>query len=121
MGDFNSIVDMSDKRGGCQNTTCMNNFFNFLNKGNLLSLNASGVPFTWCNDHSDNSRIYERLNRGIANSYWLNVYLDYNLHSYPIFGSYHRPIGILSLVILNHILEFCLLLVGLECQPSICR
>lgn len=96
MGDFNGIVDMSDKRGGCQNTTCMNNFFNFLNKGNLLSPNASGVPFTWCNDHFDNSRIYESLNHGIANSYWLNEYPDYNLHSYPIFGSYHRPIGILS-------------------------
>lgn len=53
---------MSEKKGGCQNTTpYMNNFINFSNKRNLLSQNASRFPFTWRNNHIENSRIYEDL------------------------------------------------------------
>lgn len=78
---------------GCQNTkTFMNNFISFLNKGNLISLNAMRVPYTWCNGHDHNVRIYERHDRGIANNDWLNDFSDYNLHNYPIFCSNHSPI-----------------------------
>ena len=42
VGDFNNIIDLSEKVEGNQtHTTDMNNFINFLNCGNLLSLNAS--------------------------------------------------------------------------------
>lgn len=93
LGDFNNIVDLSEKLGGCQSTTVfMNKFINFLNNGNLISLMASGVPYTWCNGHNDNTRTYERLDRGVANSLWLNEFPDYSLHNYPIFGSDHSPI-----------------------------
>lgn len=47
MGDFN-IMDISEMNGGCQVTiTFLNKFLQFLNNGNLLSLNAFGLPFTW--------------------------------------------------------------------------
>lgn len=83
MSDSNNIVDITGKKGGCQSTTSyMTTFINFLNKGNHLSLNLYGVPFTWCNDQADNNRIFERFDRAIANLYWLNENLDYNLHNY---------------------------------------
>lgn len=70
----------------------MNKFINFLNKGNLLFLFASGMPFTCCNGHNDSTRIYERLDRGLANPCWLNAFPNFSLHNYPIFGSDHSPI-----------------------------
>ncbi|RXH75496.1 hypothetical protein DVH24_030217 [Malus domestica] len=85
IGDSNNLVDVSKKRGGCQNTTTyMNNFINFLNKRNLISLNMMRVPYTLI--------IYEKLDQGIVNIYWLTKYSDYNLHNYPIYGSNHGHI-----------------------------
>lgn len=93
VGDFNNIVDLSKKVGGNQtHTTDMNNFINFLNRGILLSLNASGVPFTWTNCHTDHTVVFERLDRVVANPLWLNMFRNYHLHNYPIFCSNHSPI-----------------------------
>lgn len=70
----------------------MINFINFLNHGNLISLNASGVPFTLSNCHSNNTKVFERLDRVVANSVWLNMYPNYRLHNYPFFDLDHSPI-----------------------------
>lgn len=86
IGDFNSIIDTSEKLGGNLSTTShMNAFIDFLSNGNLISLSASGVPFTWTNGHGDNTRIYERLDRCVANSQWLCDFHDYSLHNYSSF------------------------------------
>lgn len=83
---LNNIIDLSEKvRGNQTHTTDMNNFTNFLNRGNFLSLNAFGVPFTLTNCHTDHTIVFERLHRVVANPLWLNMFLDYHLHNYPIF------------------------------------
>lgn len=93
VGDFNNITNLAEKIGG--NRTISNymiEFNRFLSEGNLISIPASYVPFTWCNGHKDNTISYERLerlDRAIANSDWINLYPKASLHNYPIFGSDH--------------------------------
>lgn len=70
----------------------MIHYNNFLSEGNLISIPASDVPFTWCNGHNDNTIIYERLDKTIANTEWLNLFPNVSLHNYPIFCSDHSPI-----------------------------
>ncbi|XP_070667462.1 uncharacterized protein [Malus domestica] len=79
----------------------MNAFIDFLNNGNLISLSASGVPFTRTNGHGDNTRIYERLDRCVANSPWLCDFHEYSLLNYLIFGSDHSPIFLSNNIILD--------------------
>lgn len=93
LGDFNNIVNMKEKVGGNININIhMINFNNFLNEGNLISISTTGVPFTWSNGHKDNTIIFERLDKVIANMNWLNSFPSATLHNYPIFGSDHSPI-----------------------------
>lgn len=63
-----------------------------MKNGGLVSLPASGVPFTWTNGHKDNNLIFERLDRALANAVWLNLCPNASLHNYPIFGSNHSSI-----------------------------
>lgn len=50
------------------------------------------MPFTWSNGKKDNTIIFERLDRAIANTEWLNLFPSASLHNYPIFCSDHSPI-----------------------------
>lgn len=45
IGDFNNIASLPEKFGGSSNVSRdINKFISFLNKGNLISLNATCVP-----------------------------------------------------------------------------
>lgn len=94
-GDFNNVLCSFEKLGGnCTTNVHMIRFQNFLNQGNLCSLNASGVPFTWTNNHKDDSIIYERLDRAVANPNWFKFFPNTSLENLPIVGSDHGPICI---------------------------
>ncbi|XP_021807878.1 uncharacterized protein LOC110751684 [Prunus avium] len=93
LGDFNNICSLNEKIGGSQVVSqAMMNFNKFLNDCEVLSMNASGVPFTWCNGHHDNSIIYERLDRALANPNWMSLYPHCELQNLPILRSDHGPI-----------------------------
>lgn len=70
----------------------MNQFSDFLNQASLISLPCSGYIFTWCNNHSTATRIYEHLDRGLANASWLHLYSNSSLVNLPIHGSDRGPI-----------------------------
>lgn len=92
-GDFNNILHTNEKLGGLTATNIyMNRFQNFLNNGQLFSLPASGIPFTWTNNHRDDTIIYERLDRALANPAWMNAFPHTSLENLPIVGSDHGPI-----------------------------
>lgn len=75
MGDFNCILNLTEKHGGTRRTNrAMLHFQNFLNQLNLLSLPASGSLFTWCNMQQGSDRIYERLDRVIVSPSLLTIY-----------------------------------------------
>ena len=83
--DFNAILYLEEKIGGTQSANnYMINFSNFLRDGNLVSLPAYGVLFTWSNCHKNHTVIFERLDRALANPSWLNLFPDFNLHNFPV-------------------------------------
>ncbi|KAI5349670.1 hypothetical protein L3X38_002559 [Prunus dulcis] len=77
----------------------MMNFNKFINDCEVISMNASGVPFTWCNGHCDNSIIYKRLDRALVNPDWMSLYPHYELQNLPTLRSDYGPI----LLTCNHI------------------
>lgn len=95
MGDFNNIINLDEKLGGDRNTHNHTvNFINFLNSINVVSIPSEGIPFTWTNKHKDNTVIYEKLDRAVANPTSLNLYPNMSLENLPIVGSNHGPIAI---------------------------
>lgn len=64
MGDFNNVCIPSEKLDGSTTLpSALADFNGFINDCETISLNAAGIPFTWCNGHKDNSVIYEILDR----------------------------------------------------------
>ena len=93
IGDFNIITSLDEKLGGNQSvTTYMKNFIDMMNRANLFSINAIGVPYTWTNYQDDDNAIFERLDRALSNTALLNDYPDLKLENFPIVGSDHGPI-----------------------------
>lgn len=93
MGDFNIIISPEEKLGGIGGVSnFMLNFSTFLNNNGLVSLQATGLPFTWTNKHVDDTVIFERLDRAISNANFLLNYPDSRLENLPIISSDHGPI-----------------------------
>ncbi|KAL3655747.1 hypothetical protein CASFOL_000143 [Castilleja foliolosa] len=68
-GDFNTIRNFDEKKGGTDpNVTSLNDFNDFINMNNLQEVNTEGSYFTWCNNQIGKRRIYERLDRVLTNS-----------------------------------------------------
>lgn len=61
----------------------------FLNQGELGSLNATGMPYTWTNNHKDDILMFERLDRAVANHQWFNKFSKFSLQNLLIVGSDH--------------------------------
>lgn len=68
MGDFKNICTLSEKLGGSTTlSSTLAEFNGFINDFEVFSLDAKGIPFTWCNGHKENSVIYERLDHVLVN------------------------------------------------------
>ncbi|GLT28228.1 hypothetical protein SLA2020_237380 [Shorea laevis] len=64
IGDFNDVIDQSEKFGGnpiCQ--TRVRAYLSCMNKCNMLDLGFTGNKFTWVNCRFSYQRIKERLDR----------------------------------------------------------
>ncbi|KAI5334705.1 hypothetical protein L3X38_024838 [Prunus dulcis] len=70
----------------------MRNFNKFIDDCEVVLLAATGVPFTWCNGHHDNTIIYERLDRALANPDWMRLLPHSELQNLHIMRSDHGPI-----------------------------
>lgn len=93
IGDFNNICSLDEKEGGSQVITqAMMNFNKLLSDCEVVSMNASGAPFTWCNGHQDNSVIFERLDQAVANPDWVRLFPNCEFQNLPILRSDHGPI-----------------------------
>lgn len=68
IGDFNCILNSSEKRGGHSFVSSSHNLFhNLMDACGLIDLGFKGQKFTWSNNRDGNVKIYERLDRAIAN------------------------------------------------------
>ncbi|KAI5327494.1 hypothetical protein L3X38_026890 [Prunus dulcis] len=84
---------MNEKVGGSLETSqAVRNFNKFIDDCEVVSLAATGVPFTWCNGHHDNTIIYEILDHALANPDWMRLLPHSELQNLPIVRSDHGPI-----------------------------
>jgi hypothetical protein len=93
IGDFNKILDQSEKIGGrpfaC--SSC-DPFREFINHHGLIDLGFTGNPFTWSNNRNGDRLIKERLDRGFASPDWINLFPSYSIRHLPSYSSDHNPI-----------------------------
>jgi endonuclease/exonuclease/phosphatase family metal-dependent hydrolase len=75
IGDFNEIVENADKWGGrTRSNSQMGAFRQALDDCGLTDLGYRGPKFTWCNFQTEENFIKERLDRGVANLAWRNLF-----------------------------------------------
>lgn len=93
IGDFNSIVSMSEKKGGRVDpfAASARDFKDFILDNDLSDLGFVGAPFTWCNNRMGHNRIIERLNRA-GNASWLQHYGSFSVSHLPRIASDHCPL-----------------------------
>jgi hypothetical protein len=93
IGDFNKILDQSEKTGG-RPFACSSNdpFRHFINSHGMVDLGFMGNPFTWSNNRAGNCLIKERLDRGFANTDWIKLFPSYSIVHLPSYSSDHNPI-----------------------------
>ena len=91
-GDFNEIVDNSEKSGGpVRAEGSFTTFRSFLSTGDLFDLKHSGNFLSW-RGKLHNHLIHCRLDRSIANSAWSDLFPSGRCHYMDFGGSDHRPI-----------------------------
>lgn len=93
IGDFNEITYASEKRGGLPRREIqMRRFRNALSDCSLSNLGYKGHWFTWEHGCTNENNIRERLDRGVANKAWGELFPTYFLRHLPHGFSDHCPI-----------------------------
>jgi exonuclease III len=77
IGDFNKVLTSSEKLGGnARQQNLMQAFQQTLEECSLTDLGFVGPKFTWSNCQEGVALIQERLDRGVANLAWINIFPD---------------------------------------------
>ncbi|GKU97282.1 hypothetical protein SLEP1_g10449 [Rubroshorea leprosula] len=93
IGDFNDVVDQSEKFGGNDiSQTRVRAYLDCMNNCNMVDLGLIGNRFTWVNMHFSNQLIKERLDRAWANLDWKLNFPEASLFHLPRTHSDHCPI-----------------------------
>ncbi|KAA3460285.1 reverse transcriptase [Gossypium australe] len=96
-GDFNEFMFSFEKKGGNpRDQKRMEVFRETIEECNLMDIGFSGVWYTWERGNLLETNIRERLDRGLANEKWLNLFPLGNIHHLPYSTSDHCPLLINS-------------------------
>lgn len=57
----------------------MQQFWNMINSCGFIDLGFNGPEFTWCNKREPQVRVWERLDRALANAEWIRLYEDFKV------------------------------------------
>ncbi|KAL0314574.1 UNVERIFIED_CONTAM: hypothetical protein Sangu_2301800 [Sesamum angustifolium] len=94
-GDFNEILDDSEKRGGRPRPLWqVRRFREALVSIDVYDLGFEGDPFTWCNRHPEPDTIFERLDRACADSEWRHKFPNTVVRHIPTTSSDHVVLSI---------------------------
>ena len=75
IGDLNSIVKKSEKRGGSSSgLSSSSSFLNFVSNTEAIDLGLNGLRFTWSNQREGWANVRERLDRGLCNDDWQRLF-----------------------------------------------
>lgn len=93
MGDFNCILNETEKRGGPKpQLSKILEFRECLDQCQLMDLGFAGHPFTWTNRRFGIFFICERLDRAVVNEEWCNFFPSAKLYHLSTSSSDHSPI-----------------------------
>jgi hypothetical protein len=92
-GDFNDIMDASEKRGNTSRSRWLINGFRqaVLDSG-LSDVPVNGYPFTWFKFLGTIRAVEERLDRALANNSWFTLFPNAKLENLVAPASDHYPI-----------------------------
>jgi len=92
MGDFNKIVDQSEKyRGAIRSSTQMQRFSLTPEDYNLNDLGYQGSKYTWSNCREAFDFVKERLDRAIATPRWCATFPNVSVDILLVSNSVHKP------------------------------
>uniref|UniRef100_A0A2N9GPX3 Reverse transcriptase zinc-binding domain-containing protein n=1 Tax=Fagus sylvatica TaxID=28930 RepID=A0A2N9GPX3_FAGSY len=93
LGDLNSISFRLEKMGGSQKgERSLRSLRNFVNNVGAIDLGFNGPKFTWSNRRIGWANIRERLDRGICNVEWQNLFPNAGVRHLTTPNSDHNPI-----------------------------
>ncbi len=93
IGDLNSISGNSEKKGGSQKgESLFRSFCNFVHNVGTIDLGFSGSKFTWSNRRVGLANIRKRLDRGLYNADWQQVFPKARVRQLVAANSDHNPI-----------------------------
>jgi hypothetical protein len=93
MGDFNDIMDASEKRGrNLRSNWLINGFRQAVLDSGLVDVPVEGYPFTWFKSLGTSRAVEERLDRALANTGWSNIFPTTTLENLAAPSSDHYPI-----------------------------
>ncbi|KAL8525789.1 hypothetical protein ACS0TY_015142 [Phlomoides rotata] len=94
-GDFNEIKCNSEKKGGGRRAlNLMADFDDVLDELGMRELITLGPKFTWLNKRTGRGRIWEKLDRFVANDSWCERFPNAVVSNGDFYGSDHRAIKI---------------------------
>ncbi|XP_039687912.1 uncharacterized protein [Medicago truncatula] len=92
-GDFNDILDASEKRGRITRPPWLiNGFRQAVIDSGLSDVPIEGYPFTWFKSLGTPCAVEERLDRALANNLWFNIFLNATVETLVAPVSDHYPI-----------------------------
>ena len=95
IGDFNEIVGLLEKEGGCiRPRKQMEEFVLTIDYCGLCDLGFIRSKFTWIYQTTCGVRIRERLDRALANLEWRSLYPLAKLHHLSSLISDHSPLSL---------------------------
>ncbi|CAN1826605.1 hypothetical protein LINPERHAP1_LOCUS31628 [Linum perenne] len=81
IGDFNSIRAQEEKQGGNPAAIRrLQQFYEAVAGWEVLDIESSGDPFTWCNNNRQGNVIKQRLDRGLCNGGWSEIFQGLGLY-----------------------------------------
>jgi hypothetical protein len=93
IGDFNFVLDRSEKLGGCPVASFSHySFRNFIDHHGLVDIGFARNPYTWFNKRKGFATIKERLDRALASLDWVHLQPEFSLIDLPAPISDHNPI-----------------------------
>lgn len=93
VGDFNSLLSPEDKQGGRPfASSSVGALRQFMDQSGLIDLGSLGLPYTWTNCRHGQANIREKLDRGITNVEWRELFPRASVTNLPITSSDHAPL-----------------------------
>ncbi|KAL5543569.1 hypothetical protein UlMin_007353 [Ulmus minor] len=92
IGDFNGVFYRGDRHGGREETSSSSHMINAVDNLGLVELPSQGLKYTWSNGRGASQEIKAKLDRGIANADWWNLFPNADMKILPHISSDHSPV-----------------------------